>query len=260
MTPWEVHCGDSLDILRSFDRASVASIICDPPYEEKVHASKRRSMRRVRSGGRDHHVLVAQPTIGEDFPPITEEERRAFASSAVRVARRWVIAFCQGEAIGAWQRAFVDAGLDWVRGGVWAKPNGMPSFTGDRPGLGWEGIAIAHQPGRKRWNGRGKRGIWTHALEKVGDNISGHPTQKPVALMLELVADFTDEGELVLDPFAGSGTTGVACLRLGRRFVGIERQERWAGVARERLAAEECAQTLTERRAGQVSLFGGQSK
>jgi site-specific DNA-methyltransferase (adenine-specific) len=49
-----------------------------------------------------------------------------------------------------------------------------------------------------------------------------HPTQKPLALMRALVADFSDEGERILDPFAGSGSTAVACKELGRRFVGWE--------------------------------------
>ena len=52
----------------------------------------------------------------------------------------------------------------------------------------------------------------------------GHPTEKPVSLMTELVELYTNPGELVLDPFMGSGTTGVACARLGRRLIGIERE------------------------------------
>ena len=75
-------------------------------------------------------------------------------------------------------------------------------------------------------------------------------------LMLELVELFTDPGDLVLDPFAGSGTTGVACLRLGRRFIGIERDAKYAAVARERLVAESQGLSLRDARAGQQSLFG----
>ena len=75
--------------------------------------------------------------------------------------------------------------------------------------------------------------------------------------MLELVELFTDPGESVLDPFAGSGTTGVACLRLGREFIGIERDPKYFALACERLRAEEAGSTLQAARAGQAALFGG---
>jgi DNA modification methylase len=74
--------------------------------------------------------------------------------------------------------------------------------------------------------------------------------------MLGLVADFTDPDDVILDPFAGSGTTLVAALRLGRRAIGIEREERWATLSRERCLAEEQNSTLAARRAGQGALFG----
>jgi DNA modification methylase len=74
--------------------------------------------------------------------------------------------------------------------------------------------------------------------------------------MIELVELFTDPDEIILDPFAGSGTTGVACLRLGRRFIGIEKDAKYAAIARERLTAESQGLTLRDARAGQQSLFG----
>lgn len=70
---------------------------------------------------------------------------------------------------------------------------------------------------------------------------SFHPTQKPVALMEWLVKTYTNPGDIVLDPFMGSGSTGIACLRNGRRFIGIEREEKYFEVACQRLAAE-CGQ------------------
>jgi site-specific DNA-methyltransferase (adenine-specific) len=62
-----------------------------------------------------------------------------------------------------------------------------------------------------------------------------HPTQKPVALMEYLIRTYTNEGETVLDNTMGSGTTGVACARAGRRFVGIERDEAFFEIARKRI-------------------------
>lgn len=66
---------------------------------------------------------------------------------------------------------------------------------------------------------------------------AAHPTQKPLALMEEIVRDFTGDGETVLDPFMGSGTTGVACAKLGRKFVGIEIEPRYFDIACRRIEA-----------------------
>ena len=66
-----------------------------------------------------------------------------------------------------------------------------------------------------------------------------HPTQKPIALCEFLVKTYTDEGDIVLDNCMGSGSTGVACLNTNRRFIGIEKEERWFEVARQRLKFSE---------------------
>jgi DNA modification methylase len=64
-----------------------------------------------------------------------------------------------------------------------------------------------------------------------------HPTQKPVALMEYLIRTYTNEGDTVLDFTMGSGTTGVACANTGRRFIGIERDEAYFQIAKDRIAA-----------------------
>ena len=94
-------------------------------------------------------------------------------------------------------------------------------------------------------------------LRGLPDKSAAHPTEKPLSLMIELVSLFTDPGDLVLDPYAGSGTTGVACMRLGRRFAGAERDDRYHALAKERLDAEASGISLQASRAGQQSLFGG---
>ena len=257
---WALYQGDCLEVMETLER--VDHVITDPPYEVEAHTKARRALKDAtqRRGARNTGSVrrIDQP-LEISFGAISEVERSSAAGLVGALAERWVIAFCQVEAVAAWRHAFVHGGLDWVRGGVWVKPNGAPQFTGDRPGQGFESLAIAHAKGAKRWNGGGKHAVWEVPLDHgAGSGIRNeHPTQKPIALMLDLVADFTDRDELVLDPFAGSGTTGVACLRLGRRFVGIERDEKFFELACERLRAEETGTTLEAKRAGQVAMFGG---
>ncbi len=256
---WTMHRGDCLDVLPTLER--VEHVITDPPYSEYTHA-------KVRRGGSVHlpdedipgrprrAVISSEAVLG--FPALQPGEREACAVEFARIVRRWILAFSDQEGAFPWVVANVAAGLDHVRIGQWVKLNATPQFTGDRPAIGAEAIVIAHPAGRKRWNGGGRHGVWTFAIEinRGGANAREHTTQKPVDLMLALVADFTDPGETILDPFAGSGTTGVAALRLGRQFVGVEKDARYFAIACERLRAEENGSTLQAARAGQIPMFG----
>lgn len=233
--------GDCRDVLQTLER--VGHVITDPPFDQATSEGARR-IGEISKGETNSDARFI------DFDGLANLE---WLPHALRLASRWTIAFCALEQIGAYK---LEAGAQWVRSGIWTKPNSAPQFTGDRPAQGCEGVAIIHAAGKKRWNGGGARAVWTHNTEKAARSI-GHPTPKPVPLMLELVELFTDECETVLDPFAGSGTTGVACLRLGRRFIGIEREEKYAAIAVERLEAESHGLSIRAARAGQLPMFGG---
>lgn len=226
--------GNCLDILPTMPESSVAHVIADPPFTQRVSSNAR--------GFRGNGTFVPFIT----FDGIDGQEPK-IAAECLRVAQRWTLLFCAFEQLGPYSAA---ADTSWVRSGVWRKPDSAPQFTGDRPGMCGEAIAIMHKPGRKKWNGGGSPAFWTHCYER---DRNGHPTPKP--LMLELVELFTDPGDLILDPFCGSGTTGVACLRLGRRFIGIEKDAGFARIAQERLEAESQGLTLRAARAGQMPLF-----
>lgn len=232
---WCVIHGDNADVLPMLPDKSVAHVITDPPYDSKTHSGAR--------------CGAIGSMLGVPFDHL--ESAAGNAKMLLRLASRWTVAFCSLEQLGEYRDGAEKA---WVRAGVWDKINPSPQLTGDRPGQAVEGIAIMHAPGNKRWNGGGDAAIWRCAPDRGADRPE-HPTPKPVPLMLELVEDFTDPDEIVLDPFAGSGTTGVACLRLGRRFIGIEKDAKYAAVARERLAAESQGLSLRDARAGQVPLF-----
>jgi site-specific DNA-methyltransferase (adenine-specific) len=207
----KLFLADAFELMPTLGDVDV--IITDPPYNPKTH----KGARTTRSG---------QSVALVDFDSLTEEQLIEFCGNAVGQARRWVVMSC------AWQHAaqLEKAGVPLVRLGVWHKPNGAPQFTGDRPGMGWEAIAILHREGKKRWNGGGHHAVWVCNVEH-GD----HPTQKPLKLVMDWVAKFTDPGETVLDPFCGSGTTGLACMKLGRKFIGIEKRRDYFDLACRRI-------------------------
>lgn len=219
---FEVNHGDCLcptTGLATLPDLSVDICLTDPPYTEYVHKKQRR--------GLDEDVTSLS------FVALTEEQRDAAAREFARLAKRWVLVFCAVEDASRWREALEKHGLEYIRTGAWIKPDGMPQFTGDRPAAGFESIVIAHQPGKKRWNGGGRHAVWT--FPKGEGILASHETQKPLALMESLVRDFSDPGEVVLDPFSGSGSTGVACRKLGRRFIGWELVEKHVAASRKRV-------------------------
>jgi len=241
---WTIVEGDCLGVLPTIPDKAIAHVITDPPYEAEAHTSGRR-------------VAGALKVASLDFAPITTDLRIASADHFSRLAARWTIAFCQVEAAMLWSAALAVGGAKTRRVAIWVKPDGMPQFSGDRPAMGYESIVLAHAEGRCAWNGGGQHGVFTHPCHRDPKTATGHMTEKPLPLMLELVALFTDPDELILDAFAGSGTTGVACLRLDRRFIGIEKDPKYAAVARERLRAESQGLSLRDSRAGQLAMFPG---
>ena len=220
---WDLRQGECLTGLGLLEDASVDEVITDPPYEAEAHTSQRLV---ARAGGRRE----VEPLT---FPPITEEQRSESARHMARLSRRWILVFCQIEAAMKWWRALEGAGASYKRTCIWVKPDGKPQYSGDRPGIGYESIVACHATGRSRWNGGGTHGVFI--VNKGGDPRTGHQTQKPLALMELLVRLFSDAGELILDPFAGSGTTGVAAIRLGRHFLGWEMNAEYVETARRRL-------------------------
>ena len=205
----QLFLGDCLEILPTLGQ--VDHVITDPPYDTKTHKGARYGFRKTSS---EIHFGVLN--VAETVPLL------------LGASRGWVLAFCSLEMFGAYRDA---AGDQWVRAGFWRRTNGVPQFTGDRPGQPGEGIAILHAGGKKRWHGHGNHAYWEYPIVQGGQ----HPTTKPEPLMSELVSLFTDPGDLILDPFAGSGTTGVAAKRLGRRCILIEREEKYCAVAAKRL-------------------------
>ena len=208
-----LYCGDCVEVLPTLP--TVQHVFSDPPYGDSETHAQHLSNVTLRDG------TPARQALG--FEGISLNDLVALQRAWVAKAERWVVFSCE------WKHAH--ALPDLVRLGIWRKPDGAPQFTGDRPGTGWEAVAICHRAGKKRWNGGGKHGVWT-VPKGVGD---GHPTQKPVALLCAWCADFTDEGETILDPFMGSGTTGVAALQMGRKFIGIEREPRYFDIACRRI-------------------------
>lgn len=231
-----LYCGDCREILPLIEK--VDHVITDPPYEAAAHTKGRR-VKRAGIEPLDQWAWIDRKGTPRyehlPFPAITPEERASVSRCFGRLVGRWCVVFSQAEGAHLWKAALEAGGLTHRRWCVWVKPGAQPQFSGDRPGVGYETIVVMHASGRSEWNGGGRVGVFEYAQQN-GAHAQPHPTTKPEQLMCELVALFTDEGETILDPFAGSGTTLVAAKRLGRKAIGIELQEKYCEIAAKRLA------------------------
>lgn len=244
-----LYHGDCLEVLPQLQ--SVDHSITDPPFDKEAHTQGRRLVRwqgPIRVAGFE----------ALDFAPMDAATRTEAAREIARLSRRWVLTFCQSETAMHWRATYEPFGLTYRRTCFWVKPDGQPQLSGDRPGVGCEAIVAMHARGRSRWNGGGRVGIFSHVRANDGRMKNKHPTMKPVPLMTELVTLFTDEGDTILDPFAGSGTTGVAAKLNGRKAILIEREEKYCEVAAKRLAETQPGRLFEHVKAKPQSLLSAE--
>lgn len=217
--------GDCLQIMPLL--SSVDHIITDPPYERITHEAKTTGARNVRKDNGPANRAISFDHV--------ENIRAEIVHESYMASNGWVLLFCSPEGVGRWADDINASSMKYKRACVWVKPDSTPQMNGQGPAMGAEMFVAAWAgKGYAKWNAGGKRGVYTH-LTNPSDRHGGHPTEKPVALMKELVTDFTSPGQVVLDPFMGSGSTGIACHTLGRVFVGIEQDEKYFNMAVERM-------------------------
>lgn len=197
-TLYRADCREVLPTLPKVD-----AVITDPPYADRTH-----KMAKTNKGKRHGTVLVK-------FAALSDDDFAKCMHQWIVAARGWVIATCD------YRHARLAFDLpEFIRLGAWVKPNPMPQISADRPGQGFETVLILHAGEvKKAWNRGGGSGVWTFPV--IGD--AEVSTQKPLGLIRAFVADFTNYGQSIADPFMGSGTTGVAALEQGRSFFGIEK-------------------------------------
>jgi site-specific DNA-methyltransferase (adenine-specific) len=227
---WELRCGDCLDVttgLASLD--AVDHVLTDPPYSDALYERTRSNNPDMSGRAREGALALASKRIGS-----VDDIIAGCSVQFARIVARWVIIFHDDDAMAPWSDALIGAGLERIRRSVWLKTDPMPQTSGDRPAQDIEHVTWAHQPGRKRWNNGGCGGSII-APRCKGKDRPNHPSPKPVGVMETLTLAATDPGDLICDPFAGSGTTGLAALRNGRHFIGWERDPDFFDVAVKRL-------------------------
>jgi modification methylase len=241
--------GDCIATLERLPAESVDVVFADPPYNLQLGGDLQRPDNSMVDAVDDDWDKFASLRHYDDFT-------RAWLAAVRRVmkpdATLWVI--------GSYHNIFrVGASLQdlgfWILNDiVWRKSNPMPNFRGKRFTNAHETLIWASRDQRSRYTFNYEalkagnedvqvRSDWLIPLctgnerLKDGEGRKAHPTQKPEALLARVLLAASKPGDVVLDPFFGSGTTGAVARKLGRHFVGIERDKDYIAHARERIAA-----------------------
>lgn len=246
---WRVIQGDCRTILPLLPEKSVNMIFADPPYNLQLKGELwRPNMTRVDGVEDDWDKFASFAEYDQFCEAWLRECRRVLADDGTI----WVIGSYHN--IGRVARLMQDLGFWTLNDVIWRKTNPMPNFRGVRFTNATETLLWAKKSAKGRYffnhalmkrenGGKQMTNVWEFPLcggaERLrdGDGKKLHSTQKPEALLRRAILCATRPGDVVLDPFLGSGTTAAAARRAGRIGVGIEREEKYVRVAAARIAA-----------------------
>ncbi len=252
-----VLVGDCIDLMNGLPAGSVDMVFADPPYNLLLGGDLLRP---------DHSKVDAVDDDWDKFSDPSDSQATGFAEydkftrAWLKAARRalkpggtlWVIGSYHN--IFRVGTALQDEGYWLLNDIVWRKSNPMPNFRGKRftnahETLIWAARDRANKKYTFNYNsmkelneGIQMRSDWLLPLCTGGERLKNedgkkaHPTQKPESLLFRCIMAASNPGDTILDPFFGTGTTGAVARRLGRHFIGLERDHTYAAIARKRIA------------------------
>ena len=237
----KIYLGDSIEVMNILPENSIDMIFADPPYNLSndgftVHAGKRVS---VNKGSWDKSKGVS-----EDF-----EFHQKWINACKRILKPNGTIWISGTYHSIFACGFALQSQNWriLNDISWFKPNAAPNlgcrmFTASHETLIW---ASKDKKSKNTFNydamkngsfpsdvikkdGKQMRSVWAIGTPKNEEKKFGkHPTQKPIELLRRIVLASTNKNDVILDPFCGSATTGIAALTLGRKFIGIDQEKNY---------------------------------
>lgn len=239
--------GDSVEVLKKLPDNSVDLIFADPPYNLQLNGELWRPNQTKVDAVNDEWDKFTDFQVYDKF---CEEWLKECKRILKKDGSIWVI--------GSYHNIFrvgkimQDVGL-WVLNDIlWIKTNPMPNFKGTRFNNAHETLIWASKEKDSRYTFHYKtmkafnddlqlRSDWYIPICNGGERLKDkegnkvHSTQKPEALLYRIIISTSNPGDVVLDPFMGSGTTGAIAKKLGRNFIGIEKEDKYIKVANERI-------------------------
>lgn len=221
----QLYQGDCLEILKTLPTGSVDAVVTDPPYGIGYA-----SARRTRLGGGER---INGASFGKD------EFDASWIPEAYRVLKENSLLYCftRWDVLSQWQAELERAGFVTAQRLIWDKCHwkmGDLRYYGSET----EDILLVRKGNRPIFpDGMGRRGnLLRHSSAFLPEGQFDHPTQKPIALLSRFIADGSAIHETILDPFMGSGSTGVAAVKASRNFIGCEIDPAYFAIAEKRIA------------------------
>ena len=228
--------GDCIEEMKKLPENSVDAIITDPPYFNQGTKPK-----YSRKGKKD--VIT---DFGEWDKFKTDEDYLGWMKLVIcelcRVLKEdgGIYIFTNDRYV-SYLRHFIKdiENMKYASTIVWHKYNSPPRFIMKAGFISSKELIMFAYKGKNPTFNKPKEfkemlDVWITPQTPSGERI-GHPTQKPISLMEKIIKISTNEGNIILDPFLGSGTTAIACLKLNRKFIGIEKEEEYVKIANARI-------------------------
>ena len=216
----KLYCDDCLNIMKQIDNESIDLIVTDPPYLIKHKTNRRKN--------KDHDFC--SEILNDDNEQLIID----YIKECYRILKNntAMYMFCNCDKVDFFKQELENAGFKIKNMIIWVKNNWTAGDLKAQFGKQYEIIFLVNK-GRKCFNGKRITDVW------MFDRISGkkqlHQNQKPVDLLKQCILKHSDENDIIFDGFMGSGSTGVACIETGRKFIGVELDKKYFEIAKERI-------------------------
>ena len=217
---YKLICGDCIEKMKQIPNESIDLIVTDPPYLIKYKTSYRKDK---------NHDFCSEILNDDNEQLIIDYIRECYRILKNNTA---MYMFCNCDRVDFFKQQLELNGFKIKNMIIWVKNNWTAGDLKAQFGKQYEIIFLVNK-GRKVFNGKRITDVWE--FNRVSGKKQLHQNQKPIDLLEQCILKHSDENDIVFDGFMGSGSTGIACLNTNRRFIGIELDEKYFNMAKERI-------------------------
>lgn len=212
--------GDCLELMKDIPDKSIDLIVTDPPYLIKYKTNYRKDK---------NHDFCSEILNDDNYDCVSNYIKECYRILKNDTA---MYMFCNCDRVDFFKQQLEEAGFTIKNMIIWVKNNWTAGDLKAQFGKQYEIMFLVNK-GRKCFNGKRLTDVWN--FDRVAGKSQLHQNQKPVDLLEQCILKHSDENDIVFDGFMGSGSTGVACLNTNRSFIGIELNENYFNIAKERI-------------------------